>query len=335
MGTNSFREPKVASNHSRELEIARLARDIAPRLDHVYERAALLRSELQRLEDSPRRFEHYLLQPAFARDAALQLEAGFDRPFALAGELYAALDHRDSAGGDARTTLQVPGLLAVPRRTIDAAAELNLAKQGFATAVSEFRRALDHRPASERDQRLRELLADAGHPRAHLRQCYRQVLLCPAHPDAIALSWIKARKSIRKVTADWCEQKLVKLDPQGADPGIQYQRQLLAGLDRRQHGDLRQVQLQSRPNLQVAEIFRGDNVQGKNAEGGGQAGEEYRQVGYAAMPVLVLADEKGRLPEFTRVGDEPAAGRRRQRRDLALSREPFLPALRVYLRNSS
>lgn len=324
------REAQVSTSHSREREIATLARDIGPRLDRVYRCAALLAGELELLDDSPRRFEHYLLQPPFAREAALQLQAGFDRPFALAAALYGALDHGDVAGTDARTTLQVPGLLAVPRQAIDAATDLNQAKEAFAGAVGEFRKALEHRPAPERDQRLRELLADAGHPRAHLRQCYRQVLLCPRHPDAIALSWIKARKSIRKVSVDWCEQKLVKLDPQGADPGIQYQRQLLAGLDRRQHGDLRQVQVQSRPNLQVAEIFR--DKEGNEA-GPGEAGEEYRQVGYAAMPVLVLADDRGRLPEFSRVDHEPGAGRRRQRRDLALSREPFLPALRVYLRS--
>ncbi|MFC6979901.1 hypothetical protein [Microbulbifer taiwanensis] len=190
----------------------------------------------------------------------------------------------------------------------------------FAKAVADYKAALSERPAPERDRNLRDLLADAGHPRAHLRQCYRQVLLCPEPPDAIALSWIKARKSIRKVTVQWCEKKLVQLDPQGADPGIQYQLQLLAGLHRSQYEDLRQVQVQSRPNLQVAEIFRTRD------------GETYRQVGYSATPVLVVTDYGGRLPDFTRVDHQPSQGRRRQRRDLALSSEAFLPALRVYLR---
>lgn len=300
----------------------KLAAVIPPLLEQLYASAAALRQSVEQLQDSPKPRQHYLLQPPFARDAAERLGGSFDKPFALAGALFAQLDYCDAPGiaGDARATLQIPGLLAVPSGTIALARQLNTDKEVFAKAVAEYKAALSERPAPERDRCVRELLASAGHPRAHLRQCYRQVLLCPERPDAIALSWIKARKSIRKVTVQWCEKKLVQLDPQGSDPGIQYQRQLLAGLHKSQHEDLRQVQVQSRPNLQVAEIFRDGD------------GETYRQVGYAAMPVLVLADESGRLPDFTRVDHQPSQSRRRQRRDLALSTEPFLPALRVFLR---
>ncbi|WP_237055848.1 hypothetical protein [Microbulbifer sediminum] len=316
----------------RQREIAELARAIGPQLEGLHRCAASLQGELEQLQAAPGHWDHYLLQPPFARDAAQQLGGSFDRPFSLAGALYASLDHIDSPGEDARATLQIPGLLAVPGRAIDAAIKLNAAKEAFAEAVSAFRHAIAHRPAPERDRRLRDLFAEAGHPRSHLRQCYRQVLLCPVHPDAIALSWIKARKSIRKVTVDWCERKLVAMDPQGADPGIQYQRQLLAGLARNRHEDLRQVQVQSRPNLQVAEIFRDEDAAGSERGDGNAAAESYRQVGYAAMPVLVRSDDSGRLPDFSRVDHEPGAGRRRQRRDLALPREPYLPALRVFLR---
>mgnify|MGYP000108676205 CR=1 FL=1 len=300
----------------------KLAAAIPPLLEQLYASAAAMRQCLQQLQDSPRPLQHYLLQPPFAQDAAARLAQSFDQPFALAGALFAQLDYCDplDTGGDARATLQIPGLLSVPSGTLELARRLNTDKEAFARAVAEFKAALGERPAPERDRSLRELLAGAGRPRAHLRQCYRQVLLCAQRPDAIALSWIKARKSIRKVTVPWCEKKLVQLDPQGSDPGIQYQRQLLAGLHKSQQEGLRQVQVQSRPNLQVAEIFRS------------REGETYRQVGYAAMPVLVLADDGGRLPEFTRVDHQPSQGRRRQRRDLALPSEPFLPALRVFLR---
>ncbi|WP_308367661.1 MULTISPECIES: hypothetical protein [unclassified Microbulbifer] len=305
-------------------EQQKLARRIPPLLDKLHASAGELRNALEQLQDSPRSWQHYLLQPVFARNAAELLGGSFEKPFALAGALYAQLDYCDSAGtpGDARATLQIPGLLCVPAPVIELAQQLNMDKDAFFKAVAEFKAALAERPAPERDRQLRDLLSSAGHPRAHLRQCYRQVLLCPERPRAIALSWIKARKSIRKVSVEWCERKLVQLDPQGADPGIQYQRQLLAGLHRNQHGDLRQVQVQSRPNLQVAEIFRD------------KSGETYRQVGYAAMPVLVLGDESGQLPEFTRVDHQPAVSLRRQRRDLAMSRDPFLAALRVYLREA-
>lgn len=300
----------------------KLAASIPPLLERLHSRAAILRQSLDRLQESPRVWQHYLLQPPFAQDAAVRLEQPFDRPFALAGALFAQLDYCDpiDSGGDARTTLQIPGLLAVPAETIALAQQLNADKEAFANTVTEFKAALGERPAPKRDRTLRDLLTRAGYPRAHLRQCYRQVLACPRRPDAIAMSWIKARKSIRKVTVQWCEKKLVQLDPQGSDAGIQYQRQLLAGLHRSQHGDLRQVQVQSRPDLQVAEIFRSRD------------GETYRQVGYAAMPVLVLADDGGKLPEFTRIDHQPGQGRRRQRRDLAISTEAFLPVLRVYLR---
>ena len=303
-------------------DAARCGAQLQKRLQELHGSARALRQALEQLQDTPRHWQAYLLQPRFALDAAEQLGGCLEQPHALAGALFAQLDYTDIApGADARATLQIPGLLCVPPATIALAERLNSDKDAFARAVADYRVALGPRSAAERDRRLRETLADAGHPRAHLRQCYRQVLLCPARPDAIALSWIKARKSIRKVTVDWCERKLVQLDPQGEDTGIQYQRQLLAGLRPSQRDDLRQVQVQSRPNLQVAEIFHSDEE------------ETYRQVGYAAMPVLVPGDAGGRLPDFTRVDHEPGAGRRRQRRDLTLGREPFLPALRVHLRS--
>ncbi|WP_237064676.1 hypothetical protein [Microbulbifer guangxiensis] len=300
---------------------AEAARRIPPLLQDLHSAAESLRRSLAQLEQDGRAYEHYLLQPSFARHAALQLEGSFERPFALAGALFSSLSYGEGAGSDARNTLQIPGLLCVPAATIDLATHLNETKLNFARAVKAFRESLKKRPAHEQDRRLRDLFAEAGSPRLHLRQCYRQILLCPERPDALAVSWIKARKSIRKVSVDWCERRLVQMDPQGVDPGIQYQRQLLAGLHRNQHDNLRQVQVQSRPNLQVAEIFRGDE------------GERYHQVGYAAMPVLVVSDESRQLPEYSRVGHEPPEGRRRQRRDLSLDRAPFLPALRVHLRH--
>ncbi|MFV8782396.1 hypothetical protein ACNKU7_08230 [Microbulbifer sp. SA54] len=296
----------------------------------MHQRASALREALSELDNGL--WESFLLQPAFARDAALRLNQTFESPYCLAGALYAQLDYDGEAElGDARHTLQIPGLLAAPSHVIALAQNLNQAKTEFQQLTSEYKNILGDRPTLERDGQLREALLDAGYPRAHLRQCYRQILLCPQRPDAITLSWIKARKSIKKVTVQWCEKKLVQLDPLGEDAGIQYQRQLLAGLHPRQHDLLRQVQVQSRANLQVAEIFYGKP---------GEKEDTYRQVGYAAMPVLVESGNGGnrgiagsgrRLPEFTRVEHEPPAGRRRQRRDLKIAADPLLPALRVHL----
>ena len=296
--------------------------------------ASDLKSALEDLEDGARNWDSYLLRPGFATDAATQLQSDFDRPHALAAALFAQLDYADEEGAvDARHTLQIPGLLAVPSEIIPLAQTLNEAKYAVQQRTAEFKGVLADRPALERNERLRDTLANAGYPRAHLRQCYRQILLCADTPDAIALSWVKARKSIRKVSVQWCEKKLIQLDPLGEDTGIQYQLQLLANLHPSQHDRLRQVQIQSRPNLQVAEIFYGDEFSGEDIDGnksGNPGGEIYRQVGYSAMPVLVKC-EAGRLPEFTRVDDNPPASRRRQRRDLKIDPQPFLPALRVHL----
>ncbi|WP_299946843.1 hypothetical protein [uncultured Microbulbifer sp.] len=302
-----------------------LAQVIPPLLDKLHSGTAKLRESLEQLQAAGKPWQHYLLQPEFARNASLALDKGFDQPFSLTGALYAQLDYLEpmGSGGDARVTLQIPGLLAVPRKTLSLAQQLNQQKKAFYTAISSFRAALEERPVAERDRSVREILTTSGHPRAHLRQCYRLILLCTQRPDAIALSWIKARKSIRKVTVSWCEKKLVQLDPIGSDPGIQYQRHLLAGLHKSQQGDLRQVQVQSRPNLQVAEIF----YRHKEAQE-----EEYHQVGYSSMPVLVEANSAGQLPNFTRIDHQPSPSRRRQRRDLGLATEAFLPALRVFLK---
>lgn len=306
--------------HMAEPTLKSLAAHLPELLGRLHTYAASLSTELAKLDDAARPWQHYLLQPAFAEDAASQLGESFDKPYQLSAALYTAMDYGDEASlVDARNTLQIPGLLAVPATVIARAQSLNEAKADFQKLTADIKGALKPRPPMERDRLLRELLADTGHPRAHLRQSYRQILLCPQKPDAIALSWIKARKSIKKVSLDWCEKKLVQLDPQGQDAGIQYQRQLLAGLHRNQHESLRQVQVQSRPNLQVAEIFR--------------AGEEenYRQVGYSAMPVLVDGGDDRELPDFTRVDHNPPASQRRTRRDLKIEKTAFLAALRVHL----
>nr|WP_010131330.1 hypothetical protein [Microbulbifer agarilyticus] len=289
-------------------------------LGFMHAQADRLAQSLIQLQQATHPWQSYLLQPGFAVEAAARLDASFDTPFTLAAALFANLDYGEQhLPGDARNTLQVPGLLAVPAETIALAQELNASKVAFQQLAATIKKSLAAHPALERDRLLREMLGNAGFSRAHLRQCYRQILLCPKRPDAVALSWIKARKSIRKVSVDWCEKKLVKLDPEGQDAGIQYQRQLLAGLHKSQHESLRQVQIQSRPNLQVAEIFRDEQ------------GEQYRQVGYAAMPVLVQSGQDHALPEFTRVDHNPPLSQRRTRRDLRIEKSPFLAALRVHL----
>ncbi|MCA0901370.1 hypothetical protein [Microbulbifer agarilyticus] len=306
----------ASSNQQFEAQLAEV-------LGQMHARADRLAQSLFELQKATHPWQSYLLQPGFATEAAERLGATFDSPFTLAGALFANLDYGEQyLPGDARNTLQIPGLLAVPAETIALAQELNASKVKFQQLTAAIKESLSPRPALERDRLLRDMLGNAGFSRAHLRQCYRQILLCPERPDAVALSWIKARKSIRKVNVAWCEKKLVQLDPQGQDPGIQYQRQLLAGLHKSQHNSLRQIQMQSRPNLQVAEIFRDKQ-------------EEYRQVGYAAMPVLVKSEGDRTLPEFTRVDHNPPLSQRRTRRDLRIEKTPFLAALRVHLVSDS
>ncbi|MBY6212204.1 hypothetical protein KUV95_11620 [Microbulbifer agarilyticus] len=289
----------------------------------MHTQADRLAQSLIELQTATHPWQSYLLQPGFAIEAAERLGVTFDTPFTLAAALFANLDYGEQhLPGDARNTLQTPGLLAAPAEIIALAQELNASKVEFQQLTATIKESLAPRPALERDRVLREMLGNAGFSRAHLRQCYRQILLCPERPDAVALSWIKTRKSVRKVSVDWCEKKLVQLDPQGQDQGIQYQRQLLAGLHKSQHDRLRQIQMQSRPNLQVAEIFRDKQ-------------EEYRQVGYAAMPVLVNSGGDRTLPEFTRVDHNPPLSQRRTRRDLRIEKTPFLAALRVHLANDS
>lgn len=329
--------PSTAQSTAHKLSA--ISRQIPQAMGDLHRFAAELKEALEALESGTQHWESYLLQPAFAQDAAALLNGDFAAPYRLSAALFAQLDYcEETSTGDARHTLQIPGLLAVPQRTIPLAQQFNAAKLTIQQLTSEYKSLLSDRPALERNERLREALADAGYPRAHLRQCYRQILLCAETPDAIALSWVKARKSIRKVSVQWCEKKLVQLDPLGEDSGIQYQRQILADLPPNQHSLLRQVQVQSRPNLQAAEIFYDeDNWDGENSGemNGEKGGERYRQIGYSAMPILVKSEDSGRLPEFTRVEHTPPASRRRQRRDLKIAPQPLLPALRVHLYGSS
>lgn len=240
------------------------------------------------------------------------------KPFQLSAALYRQTDHLDATAGggsDARETLQLPGLLGASQWTLETAAEVNRLKARFEQEIKDWKAALPEMPALEKDRLVREKLSVHGFPRAHLRQIYRQIVLCPPDVDAIALSWVKARKSIRKVTVDWCEKKLEKMDPQMQDPGIQYQRRLLGGLDPSRANHLRQIQVRSRPTVQVAVVEN----------------DAYRQIGYSSMPVLVQLDPGKSLPDFTRIAGEPSATVRRVRKDRTIEPEPFLAALRVHL----
>ncbi|MFC4879148.1 hypothetical protein [Microbulbifer halophilus] len=120
----------------------RLAAAIPPLLEQLHASAAALRRSLEVLQESPKAWQPYLLQPHFAIDTAERLDGSFEQPYALAAALMARLDYGDSpmdTGSDARATLQIPGLLSVPAEAINLAHRLNRDKEAFAEAVAAFK----------------------------------------------------------------------------------------------------------------------------------------------------------------------------------------------------
>lgn len=278
----------------------------------------------------PQRWEGWTLG---IRDEAwrqhISLPSG--RPHATAGAVYSCLSHEH--GGDGRDTWQLAGLLVVPQVVLLMADELNGAKEDLEVVLSRCRQALGrklgvtdvlHRlsryPGTTPD-RVRGFLAQVGRGRLHLRHCTRRIVVVHDRPASISLSWMRARRSIRKITPEACMEKLLAIrEKKGDSPGIAAQIAQLNHLGVQEAGLLRQVQTVSHPS-----------VKGTVSWPNGSRSE----LGYLSMPALIASDHSsgssGRLPPHSRPPASPPDVQRRSRSDARLSEAPFLPSIRVFL----
>lgn len=219
------------------------------------------------------------------------------------------------AKGDGRRTQNLYGLVAVDEVLYNALEALNQSKQNFQREVKRFQHQTDT-PASllkKRAELLSQSLQHQGLARLHLKQCYRQLPLLPEHPDKVGFSWYSSGRSIKKLTVQDAEAKLLKLDT--SQKHIQLQLQALANIPSAE--PLAQLQTQV-PVMRANILWK-------------QQGEKQRKARNCPLPLFFLMDAKKAFPEYNAPAPRPPEQRTRMARsDLSIDPTPFLPSLRVH-----
>lgn len=156
------------------------------------------------------------------------------RARAAAQLAFARFDYHDHQ--EEKRVVRFIGAVACSTEALEAASEVNIAKQNLMTAIRRFRSASSRRVRDEKQ--VRHLLTDLGHARLNLVQAYRQVPIVPATPSRIGFSWILGTTRVRHTTR---ETALSRLLPALERTGEDYLaiREYIDSVD---PGDLRQVE---------------------------------------------------------------------------------------------
>jgi hypothetical protein len=238
---------------------------------------------------------------------------GAESPHQLTADVYQCLQYV-LAGGSGRETWQVPGLLAIPEYILPLARQVNAQKTAFHQTATAYRKLFAD---TQGRQKLRDLLSQGGIGRVHIKHCSRQIIIGEEPLKAISLSWVKAKRSIKKISAHECEDRLWKLEASGKKGGIDAQLNLLHSLSVSDQERLRLVQDQTNPTVKGLAYL---------ADGTKQ------HLGYFSMPALIYNEGSKKLPKFTRIPDEPTPGKRpRRRADARIGMTPLLSSIRVFL----
>ncbi|WP_311949020.1 DNA replication terminus site-binding protein [Halomonas piscis] len=243
-----------------------------------------------------------------------------------AGWLEAALfDMWHTPGQDGRQTRNYVGLVAADEALLAAVTRANAAKIAFSECLQAIKQ---QAPAllSEGRERLprrhpgvEKVLEQNGLARLHLKQCWRHLPVAEAPVSRVRFAWYSSGRSIKRLSVQEAEQKLLALDSDA--PHVRIQLRRLAGIPSSE--PLAQVQPQA--PLMRANLFFTEPVFTPTAPDG-----HSRRALNVAMPIFVPAPE-GRLPHTNRPPAAPPEKRTRaRRRDEKLEHEPFLPSLRVY-----
>ncbi|MDO6562491.1 DNA replication terminus site-binding protein [Amphritea sp. 1_MG-2023] len=232
-----------------------------------------------------------------------------------AASLYTDIWYRD--GQDGRTTVSQHGLIGGTAALIDATVQLNRAKAEFQTLAIHYRlsqstdtlEALQHR-----SKKIADLLHRHGAARIHLKQCYRQIPVLRRCPSKIGFSWYTSGRSIRKLTPQEAEQKLLQMDI--SQPHIQQQLQAVGNL----RPDDRLAQIQTQVPVMRANISWKDQH------------STLRKAQNTSLPIIIAMDsENPHLPAYNEPPLTPPEARSRLKRsDLKIDPHAFLPSLRAH-----
>lgn len=242
-------------------------------------------------------------------------------PLAIGVDLLADLWYRGQQDG--RETRSRHGLILADDTACSLIRQINDGKDTFRACVQaekadtkHWKQALECLNHHQHATPLREKLVMAGLNRVHLKQCFRHIPLLDTAPAKVGFSWYTNGRSIKTITVQQAEQKL--LDIGDNKPHIQVQLTRLGQL--RPGTRLAQVQTLA-PVVRANLVFESQQEKQK---------ETIRKAMNVSMP-LFIQDSSGVLPAHNRITSEPPSGRTRQARgDQQLSDEPLLPSIRVY-----
>ncbi|MCP1314956.1 DNA replication terminus site-binding protein [Halomonas sp. 707D7] len=243
-----------------------------------------------------------------------------DAPADIGWFREALLDMWHEEGQDGRETRNYIGVIAADEALLEAVAGVNVAKSAISELLGHIK-ALSPSALSEakarlpaRHPRVGDVLRKTAMARLHLKQCWRHLPTAPAPVARVRLAWYTSGRSIKKLSVQQAEARLLALDTDAAHVRIQLKK--LAGLP----SDETLAQVQAQAPLMRANLFFVEPLLDGHT----------RQAMNIAMPLVVPAQET-RLPHIKAPSMQaPATRTRAKRRDEKLESEPFLPSLRVY-----
>lgn len=221
---------------------------------------------------------------------------------------------------DGRETRNYIAIVATNDDLLTAIDAINQAKANFSALLQNIKQKF---PATLSDAKHRlpkrhphvdEVLRRNGLARLHLKQSWRQLPIAQAPVSRVRFAWYSSGRSIKRLTVQEAERKLLQLDTDA--PHIRIQMRKLASIP---SGEIL-AQVQTQAPLMRANLFFTEPLEDGHT----------RRALNAAMPIFV-PDNNQRLPHINLPTLQPPTTRTRARRsDEKLEQDVFLPSLRVY-----
>lgn len=232
----------------------------------------------------------------------------------------ALFDMWHEQGQDGRETRNYIAVVAANDELISAIDAVNQAKASFSDQLQHIKQAFPQALSDaksrlpQRHPHVNEALRRNGLARLHLKQSWRQLPIAPAPVSRVRFAWYSSGRSIKRLSVQEAEHKLLQFDTEA--PHIRIQLRALAGIP---SGEVL-AQVQTQAPLMRANLFFTEPLDDGHT----------RRALNAAMPIFV-PDNSQRLPHINLPAPQPPTTRTRaRRRDEKLEQEVFLPSLRVY-----
>ena len=221
---------------------------------------------------------------------------------------------------DGRETRNYIAIVAANDELLSAIDDVNHSKARFSALLQHIKQAFPETLSEaksrlpQRHPHVDDILRRNGLARLHLKQSWRQLPIAQAPVSRVRFAWYSSGRSIKRLTVQEAEQKLLKLDKDA--PHIRIQLRKLAGIP---SGEVL-AQVQAQAPLMRANLFFTEPLDDGHT----------RRAMNAAMPIFV-PDNNQRLPHINLPALQPPTTRTRaRRRDEKLEQDVFLPSLRIY-----